>query len=60
MLNLRNIRRQRKITLAELARKVGTTGMALSRYEREQRKMPVEIARKLAEILDVNWWELYG
>ena len=60
MLNLRNIRRQRKITLAELSRKVGTTGMALSRYEREQRKMPVEIARKLAEILGVNWWELYG
>ena len=60
MLNLRNIRRQRKITLAQLARKIGMTGMALSMYEREQRKMPVEIARKLAEILGVNWWELYG
>ncbi|WP_282926914.1 helix-turn-helix domain-containing protein [Helcococcus kunzii] len=43
----------------EIANKAGITVRAIDYYLKGQREMKVSVARKLAEVLKVNWWELY-
>lgn len=58
--NLTKYRKQNKMKISELAEKVGVSGAAISRYERGKRQMTVEMAKKIATVLNVeNWWELY-
>ena len=57
--NLKEARKKKKMSLTELAKKIGVTEGAISRYETGDRKMPVEIARKIADVLKVKWWKLY-
>ena len=58
--NLTKYRRLRKLTISELAEKVGVAGATICRYERGERRMPVEMAKKIAAILHVRlWWKLY-
>ena len=57
--NLTKYRRKKKLTISELAEKVGLTGATICRYETGERKMPVETAKKIAEVLKVTWWKLY-
>jgi transcriptional regulator with XRE-family HTH domain len=48
------------MTIAELAAKVGVTGATICRYENGDRKMTVEMAKKIAHVLNVKcWWKLY-
>lgn len=47
------------MTLSELARQVGVTGVCLCRYENRKRKMPVEMAKKIANVLGCEWHVLY-
>ena len=56
---LKEIRKKRNLTVAELAERVGTTEASVSRYETGRRKLPVEMAKKIADVLKVKWWKLY-
>ena len=57
--NLTKFRRKRKLCINELADRVGVSGACICRYEKGARKMPVETAKKIAEVLRVSWWRLY-
>lgn len=52
-------RRKRGMTIDQLASLVGTSGATICRYEKGARKMPVETAKKIADVLKVKWWKLY-
>lgn len=56
---LKEFRKKRNLTVAELAERVGTTEASISRYETGSRKLPVEMAKKIADVLKVKWWKLY-
>lgn len=57
--NLTKFRRKRKLTIIELAERVGTSGATICRYEKGERKLPIEMAKKISEVLKVRWWRLY-
>lgn len=59
MKKLKDIRKSRNITQQELAARLGITQVTLCRYETGNRKLPVEMAKKIASILSVNWYDLY-
>ena len=47
------------MTITELAGLVGTTEASISRYETGKRELPVKMAKKISEVLKVDWWKLY-
>ena len=49
---LRNFRKQAKITQKEMAEKVGIKDTSLSNYETGKRKIPLEIAERICDELD--------
>lgn len=57
---LRDLRKRKNMSQADLAKKLGITVTTISRYERGQRKIPVEKAKRLGEILEVNWIIFFG
>lgn len=57
---MRSIREQNKWTLAEMAKKLGTTKQALSKYERGERTPKITVAAKFANILNVPLETLIG
>ena len=57
---LRRIRKERGMTLEEMANRLGTTKQALSRYERGERTPKITVAAKFADILGVDLSELIG
>lgn len=58
--NLTKYRRKRKLTISKLAEKIGVSGACICRYERGERQMPVETAKKIEAVLKVSWWRLYS
>ena len=59
MENLRKARLAKKISQKELADELGVTTATISRYESGERKLPVETAKRIAEILGVDWYTLF-
>ena len=60
MSNLTKYRRLNKMTIAELAEKVGVSEPTICRYENGTRQMPVNMAKRIASVLHVKcWWKLY-
>lgn len=57
--NLKRIRKERNMTVYELAALVGTTEASISRYETGKRELPVKMAKKIAAVLKTEWWKLY-
>lgn len=57
---LRRIRKERGMTLEEMAKLLGTTKQALSRYERGQRTPKITVAARFADLLGVDLSELIG
>ena len=47
------------MTIGELAERVGTSEATISRYENGKRNLPVDMAKKIAEVLNIQWWKLY-
>jgi len=43
----------------KLAEKVGVNYRTISTYEIGTRELPVKIAKKIGEILEIDWWTLY-
>ena len=54
------VRKKRGFSQEELATKLGTKGLAIGRYEREVAKPTIEVAGKLAKILEVSLDYLVG
>ena len=59
MENLRKTRLAKKLSQKELADELGVTTATISRYESGERKLPVETAKRIAEILGVDWYTLF-
>ena len=57
---LTELRKKRRISQEELAKKLGTQGPAIGRYERGVAKPTIEVAAKIAKILGVSLDYLTG
>ena len=51
--NIKYYRLQNNITIAELARRIGITGMAVSNYENNKRTPGIETLKAISNALDV-------
>lgn len=60
MSELRNIRRARGLTQEELADAINTTGVSISRYERDERKLTLPLLRRLSTVLNCSISEIIG
>lgn len=58
-MNLKEKRIKKGMTQQEVADAVGITDMAVSYYESGQRIPKPTMAKKLGELLDFDWTELY-
>ena len=57
---LYDLRTEKKFSREGLAREVGTSGAVIGMYEREERTPSVEVARKIALVLEVSLDFLVG
>lgn len=57
---LSEIRRHKKISQAELAKRIGVHGAVIGRYERNEVKPSIEVATQIAKSLDVSLDYLVG
>ena len=57
--NLKAIRIEKGLTIIELGKRVGVSGASISRYENGKRKLSVEMAKKIAKVLEVEWPVLF-
>ena len=60
MNKLKQLREERNISQKALGDAVGITATSISRYEIGKRKLSVEMAKKIAGVLDVGWTALYS
>jgi transcriptional regulator with XRE-family HTH domain len=59
MYGLRVIRQRQKLSQKELAKATGFAAASISRYETGNRKMSVDVAKRLSEALNTNWALLF-
>ena len=57
---LREIREDRGMTQAELGKRIGTTSVSISRYEREAQRITMPLVEELAKALDCSPAQLLG
>jgi len=60
MSELKNIRRARGLTQDELALAMNTTGVSISRYERDERKLTLPLLRRLSSVLECKITDIIG
>ena len=54
------LRTEKKLTREKLGKEIGTSGAIIGMYEREERTPSVDVARKIAEALEVSLDFLVG
>lgn len=59
MKTLKELRIALNMSQRELAEKVGVNYRTISSYETGARELPVKIAKKIGEVLEIDWWTLY-
>lgn len=59
MSKLKMLRIKNGLTLKQVGKRVGRTESSIDHYETGRRKLPVEMAKKLASEYGCNWAELY-
>jgi transcriptional regulator with XRE-family HTH domain len=57
-LSLREAREKAGMSMQELAKLVGVSPAAICRYEQGKRIPKTQIAKRLAEVLNLVWYEL--
>lgn len=57
--NIRRIRKEKKISAKELGEKIGCSGNAILLYERNERKVTVEMLNEISNALEVKPNDLY-
>ena len=60
MNKLKQLREERNMSQKALGDAVGITATSISRYEIGKRKLSIEMAKKIARVLDVVWTVLYS
>lgn len=60
MLKLKDLRKQRKLSQAELAEMIGVTQVTMGRYESGEREMPYQTLFQLSDFFGVSIDELLG
>lgn len=60
MLNLKELRKKRKLTQADLAEVIGVSQVTMGRYETGEREMPYETLFQLADYFGVTIDEILG
>lgn len=60
MLNLKELRKKRKLTQADLAEIIGVSQVTMGRYETGEREMPYETLFRLADYFNVSIDEILG
>lgn len=58
--NLKRLRKSKKLTQIQLAKKLGVAKTTLASYEQGRRMPDIEIQNKLADIFDVSLDQLHG
>jgi len=58
--SLRHIRKSRGMTLEEMAKLLGSSKQALSRYERNERTPKITVAARIADTLGVSLEDMHG
>lgn len=56
---LKKLRKEKGLNQTELGKIIGKKQRMISKYENEDVELPVSVAKKIAKILEINWWELY-
>ncbi|MFM1542791.1 helix-turn-helix transcriptional regulator [Helcococcus ovis] len=56
---IKELRKYKGLTQKELSKRTGIKITTISNYELQRRKLDVDVAARLANAFDVNWWELY-
>ena len=56
---LKELRVAFNMSQRELAEKVGVNHRTISSYETGARELPVNIAKKIGKVLNIDWWILY-
>ncbi|MDU5466360.1 MAG: helix-turn-helix transcriptional regulator [Peptoniphilus harei] len=59
MEKLKEIRENAGLTARELSRLIGVKEGRYGHYENGRRELPVNIAKKIGKVLEINWWEIY-
>lgn len=59
MCMLKKLRTAKNMSQNEVAMKIGVTAATICRYESGKRKLPFEIAKKLADLFEIPWQQLY-
>lgn len=58
--NITLLRKQKKLSQNDLGKKIGTSGDIIGRYERDEVNPSIEVASKIADILEVSLDFLIG
>ena len=58
--HITKLRKQKKFSQNELGKRAGTSGDIIGRYERDEVKPSIEVAAKIADILEVSLDYLIG
>jgi hypothetical protein len=56
---LKDLRVDLNMSQRELAEKVGVNYRTISSYETGARELPVKVAKRLGEVLEIDWWKFY-
>lgn len=56
---LREIRKERKLSGIEVGHQIGIRPATLYRYETNDRKLPVTVAKQLGDLYGVPWSDFY-
>ena len=56
---LKELREKTGLSQDKLAKTIGISQARYQNYEKGKRNMPIELAKSMADIFEVNWWELY-
>lgn len=56
---LKEFREKTGLSQDKLAKAIGISQARYQNYEKGKRNMPIKLARSMADIFEINWWELY-
>ncbi|MDU1409814.1 helix-turn-helix transcriptional regulator [uncultured Finegoldia sp.] len=59
LFELIRLRKENRLSQLKLGEMIGKKQRMISKYEREDVELPVSVAKKIAEVFDVDWWKLY-
>ena len=59
MKKLKEIRENAGLSRRELSKLIGIKEARYGHYENGRRELPVSIAKKIGEVLEIKWWEIY-